>query len=162
MYKVTHQLWKTESYTLHPGVKAIALETMEVDPREIQIDLFANLKNFTRPLFCRRENSAFRYDWSKLGCTLWANPPWSKLPHVLHKVCLQPCRIILTHPVWEGEPWFSLLQKIALRSFQVTQGTSVFYTDKKVLLPSPSWQTAITLIDTTKKNVECKRRMCLG
>ena len=46
----------------HSTPKATALETMEVDPREFQIDLFAKLKNFTRPLFCRRENCAFRYD----------------------------------------------------------------------------------------------------
>jgi hypothetical protein len=152
-YKITKQFWKTESYTVNPAIKAKALETLNVDPREIEVDLFSNLKNHTRALFCRKENSAFWYNWAKLDTTLWANPPWTKLSHVLHKACLQPCKLILAHPVWEDESWYKLLKKIAIKTYHVEQGTPVFYTDKKVLLPSPSWQTAITLIDTTKKNV---------
>ena len=73
-FRITRQLWKTESYTLHPEVKAKALASLEVDPRKIEVDLFANRKNFTRPLYCKKSNCAFRYNWSSLG-TLWANPP---------------------------------------------------------------------------------------
>jgi len=61
--------------------------------------------------------------------------------------------LILAHPVWKDELWYKLLEKIAIKTYHVEQGTPVFYTDKKVLLPSPNWQTAITLIDTTQKNV---------
>ena len=152
-YKVTQQPFKTESYTLHPLVKAQALGNLGVDPRELEVDLFANLKNHTRNLFCRKDNSAFKYDWSKLQATLWANPPWTALNKVIHKVCLEPCRMVLTHPLWDDQPWFSLLQKIAIKTHVVEPGTPVFYTDKKKLLPSPLWQTAVTLLDTTQKEV---------
>ena len=114
-YKVTQQPFKSQSYTLNPLIKAQALEHLGIDPRDIEIDLFANLRNFTRRLFCRRQNSAFHYNWSKLNSILWANPPWTALNKVIHKVCPEPCRLVLTHPVWTDQPWYSLLKKISIK-----------------------------------------------
>eukprot|EP00669_Euglena_mutabilis_P000332 TRINITY_DN1049_c0_g3_i2.p3 TRINITY_DN1049_c0_g3~~TRINITY_DN1049_c0_g3_i2.p3 ORF type:complete len:152 (+),score=3.51 TRINITY_DN1049_c0_g3_i2:2268-2723(+) len=130
--------WKSEAYTLHPMVKAKCLEALGVDPRDIKIDLFANHKNHTRELYCRKETSAFLFDWSKLDSLLWANPPWTQLLKVIVKCCLNPCKLILTHPKWEDQSWYQLLKKVAVQTVEVPPGTEVYYTDRKNCSLHPS------------------------
>ena len=86
------------------------------------------------------------YKFWKVTHQLWK--PWTKLNHALHKICFQPCRMVLVHAVWQDEPWYTSLQKLSLWTNKVPRGTQIFFTDKKVLLPSPQWQTSITLLDT--------------
>jgi len=84
---------------------------------------------------------------------MWANPPWTQLPKVIVKCCLNPCNLVLTHFKWKNQSWYQLLENVAVQTVEVPPGTEVYYTDRKKLLPSPQWQTAISLVDTTQKKV---------
>jgi len=111
-------------------VKAKSLEALGVDPRDIKIDLFATHKNHTRELYCRKETSAFLFDWSKLDSLLWENPPLTQLLKVIVKCCLNPCKLVLTHHKWEDQSWYQLLKKVAVQGVEVPPGTEVYYSDR--------------------------------
>ena len=94
------------------------LKNLEVFPSLIEVDLFANHKNFQHHLYCTRENSSFSYDWSSLTSSpsslLWANPPFSQLERVLMKVAMEPQRIIMVTPDWGDSPWRQILEKLSV------------------------------------------------
>ena len=152
-----HKLYKSEAYTLTTTVKEKALQKLEID-RNFFCDLFANQANAQEKLYCTRQNSAFKYNWSKLSQMgkeiLWANPPFSQLERVITKVVHNPCKIVLVSPNWPGRPWKRILDKIALCQFFVPPGEPLYETDRdKNPLPAPLWETTVSLVDTTKCNV---------
>ena len=107
------RLFRTESYTLVPEIRQDALCELEVSKTSVSVDVFANHKNFQESNYLTRENSAWRYDWSKLTPNendfLWANPPFSQLAKVVTKLCLEPTKMILVHPDWQDQYWSPLL-----------------------------------------------------
>ena len=152
-----HRAFKTEAYTLIPEVKVSALQNLCLE-NDFLVDLFANHLNAQHKLFCTRQNSAFRYNWSSLcqggNSILWANPPFSQLDRVLAKVVLSPCKIVLVTPNWPGRPWRSLLDKLAVAQFHVPPGTPLYQTDRDhKVLPSPLWETTVSFLNTLSFNV---------
>ena len=100
-----------------------------------------------------KSNSAFRYSWHKLlrssDDVLWANPPFSQLSKVVTKICLEPTRMILVHPDWNDQYWSPLLKEISVGRVQIASGTPLYFSDRsKKPLPSPMWNTHISLVDT--------------
>ena len=149
-----YRLFKRESYTLVEDVREEVLRKLDVDPSLIEVDLFANHKNFQHHLYCTRENSSFYYDWSSLSSTpsslLWANPPFSQMERVLTKVALEPQRIIMVAPDWGDSPWRQLLEKLSVSQVQVSSGLSLYKSDgSKRPLPSPSWNTLVSVLDSS-------------
>ena len=158
-FRIVRKALKTESYKVIEPIRNKALETLDIkDP--FVCDLFANHCNTQEKDYCTRKNSAFFYNWSQLvGAhgVLWANPPFSQLNRVLTKIVLEPTRIVLVAPEWNGLPWQRLLQKLATKQFVVTQGEPLYVCDwHEKPLPSPQWNTVISYIDTTNFNVDPK------
>jgi len=137
----------------HGPAKARSFGGLGSDPRDIKINLFANHKNHTRECYCRKETSASLFEWSKMDSLMWANPPLTQLLKVIGKSCLNPCKLVLTHPKWEEKSGYKLVKKVAAQTVEVPSGTEVYYTDKSKLLLSPQRQTEISLIETTQKRV---------
>lgn len=149
------RLFKKESYTLIAGVKEQALKKLGVKPQHLVVDMFANSLNKQSPLFCTRQNSAFGYDWTHLlekeEEILWANPPFSQLVKVLTKLVLEPTRMVLVTPKWENTEFWNLLDLVKVAQVEIEGGTPLYIGDwDSTPLPSPSWQTLVTLVDTTK------------
>lgn len=123
------RIFKKESYTLIHDVKSKALTDLAISRNDVSFDLFANHFNFQEEMYCTRQNSSFYYNWSSLcskGEILWANPPFSQLEKVLTKVCLEPCKIILVCPNWEGTPWSKILDMIVTKCVQIPQGKPLY------------------------------------
>jgi hypothetical protein len=146
-------MFKKESYSLVDNIREECMRQLEIPPRKVVVDLFANHKNHTESLYCTRENSAWRYDWSSLRkCEdecIWANPPFSQLPKVVTKLCLEPTKMILVTPNWSGQDWARLLDKISIARVEIPSGTKLYVGDwEKRPLPSPPWNTYVSLVDT--------------
>ena len=151
-------MFKKESYSLTDPLRTEVLRELEISPRQVLVDMFANHKNHKEALYCTRENSAWRYDWSALRKSesevLWANPPFSQLSKVLTKLCLESTKLILVCPDWQETYFSRILDKISIRRVEIAPGTRVFVSDwDKVPLPSPPWNTLVSLVDTTEKKV---------
>jgi hypothetical protein len=79
------------------------------------LELFADESNNLLPSFSsqlpnRRAafTDAFSKNWNILP-PLYANPPFSLLPRVLHKISIERPDILLVAPFWPSSPWFPLL-----------------------------------------------------
>ena len=132
------------------------MQSLGVQKSDFVLDLFANFCNAQSPRFCTRKNSAFFYDWSLLSQngTLWANPPFSQLDKVLGKILKEPCRIVLVTPNWKGSNRKRLLSKLSQAQFFVPANTPLYKGDwDGTPLPSPSWETVVSLLDTRVFNV---------
>jgi hypothetical protein len=144
------RIFKTESYTVVPGVKDTIFADLEVQKEKVAIDLFANYMNHQEPLFCTRKNSAFFYDWRKLSKEdgyIWANPPFSQLDKVLVKIALEPCSMLLVTPNWPNCAWMRVLEKLASRQSFIPAETPVYRGDaSSKVLPPPPWETIVSLI----------------
>ena len=163
------RMFVTESYTLEPTLRESAMRQLDVPPNSVTLDLFASHSNHQEAKYLTRKNSAWNYDWSKIAehpekasatpqPTLWANPPFSKLPEVVTKACLEPTRMILVHPDWEDNYWSPLLNEITVHRAQIPSGTPVYLTERtKKPLPAPLWNTQVSLLDTTVKTIPLER-----
>ena len=153
------RIFKKESYTLVEQVKDEALKRLEIPRLRLCVDLFANHYNNQESLYATRANSAFFYNWSKLGGEdiLWANPPFSQMERVVTKLVLDPCQMVLVTPHWKGTWWQRILDKIVVRQFVVPLGTSLYKGDwDKKALPTPPWETVVSFLDTRKISVYIK------
>ena len=77
------------------------------------VDLWANPKNLTEPLYCTPLNSCFAHHLHDFQLC-WANPPWSHLEKKVTKAVLNRAQVVVISPDWgqtrEAAAWqqFSL------------------------------------------------------
>ena len=71
----------TESYTVTEDMRNTIVAWAGITPT---VDAFASAKNKRFP---RHWKDAFQEDWSSE--ILWANPPFSRMPEVIDKICLE-------------------------------------------------------------------------
>ena len=77
------------------------------------------------------------------------------MDRVVTKLCLQPSKMVLVSPHWPNTPWARLLEKITLRSTTIPQGTPLYFGDWDTKpLPSPQWETNVSLVDTSLLKVD--------
>ena len=85
------------------------------------VDLYANPKNLTEPLYCPPPNSCCAYNWHDLQLC-WANPPWSDLQKMVTKAVLDRAEVVVICPNWgqTGEaaswrPFFDRMTEVRVR-----------------------------------------------
>jgi hypothetical protein len=153
VHEINLRHWTHESYTLIPAKRKSSLVQLAVS--EIGGCLFASRANRTHELFCSRENSAWWYNWGSLTERVpwWANPPFSKLQHVIVKVILEQANLVLVTPDWTGgehEKWRTLLDRITTKraEFPSQEGIGITYhLDDGKEMPDPKWGTMVSLVD---------------
>ena len=148
---------ENESYKLVGSVRDEALKEIHVPKKSIKIDLFASQENAQEAFFITPKMNAFTYDWSKL-CSglhdhLWANPPVSMMEKVITKAIMEPCKLVLCVPLWKEKPWWKVLQQIPVTHTILPHTHGIYVEGWKhdvTLLPHPTWNSAIFLVDTRK------------
>jgi hypothetical protein len=153
--------WRTESYKLNPRIRSTLLVDL-IQADCCGVDLFSTRKNRQENRFVTKQANAWSFDWHLLDIQagpLWANPPFSKLEKVLTKVVLDKCRLVLCHPTWMGrgnERWSTLLDRLTIKRVTVKPKPNeyTYIGDDCGPLPSPTWQTELSLIDGSLMNKE--------
>ena len=92
--------YQTENYQLVRPVLENGLAALQVDLKEVQVELFASKEQQMMQLYRPRYlNNAYRVYWKPMGlCS--ANPPFSQLAKVLTKIALEGARVVLCTPNW--------------------------------------------------------------
>ena len=63
--------------------------------------------------------------------------------------------MVLVTPNWKNKPWQPVLDEICIRREIISAGRSVYERQtSQNLLPGRHWETLVTYVDTTQKNVE--------
>ena len=85
------------------------------------VDLFATLQDRQLPRFASREPNpgalwvdSLRVPWTNENG--WANPPFSLIFQVLHKIRLEGSTVTLLAPFWPSQPWFPLLLSLLVEA----------------------------------------------
>ena len=130
----------TESYTVTDVLRDRIVAWSGLQPT---VDAFASEKNKRFP---RHWENAFQEDWSSE--ILWANPPFSMLPDVIDKICLEQARGILVVPEWPSQAWYHVLGAIALGWWEIPHDLPLFQTEGGVPLPQKkNWRTRAVVFD---------------
>ena len=88
--------WR-EAYSLPPSLsEQVVIDLGDLRPT---VDLYANLKRHTEPLYCTPLISCYAYNWLnfQLCC---ANPPWSHLQRMVTKAVLDRAQVVVICPDW--------------------------------------------------------------
>ena len=130
----------TESYTVTDDLRDKIVAWAGITPT---VDAFASAKNKRFP---RHWEDAFREDWSSE--ILWANPPFSRMPEVIDKICLERAKGILIVPEWPSQAWYHVLGTIALGWWEIPHDIPLFQTEDGTLLPQrKNWHTRAVVFD---------------
>ena len=143
-----------EAVPLNPDVFDFVCAALDFTPT---IDLFAdnNSNRCERFLTARPSTgscgvNAFNYSWKdERG---YANPPWSLLPRVLRKICIERCRVLLVFPEWPRAAWYPVARQLETRTLLWTE--SCYMTVDYRPRPAPKWSTRFSVVDGARASSE--------
>ena len=137
-----------EEVKLKPSIFVLMCKELVVAPC---IDLFASHRHHQLPRYYSAYaddrmalgHNAFAYVWDP-GVCLYANPPWTLIGRVLDKIAGEGSRVLLVTPHWQEAPWYELLLKLTVRSYE-WRG-KLYLTEGGNLRPIPKWYTLFSYV----------------
>ena len=113
--------WVTETFTVTDEWVEKLIQFSDLSPT---VDAFASPGNNRLPKFWTKKENGFDQDSSKEF--LWINPPFSQMESVVQKILLDQAQGILVIPCWTRFLWFTVLQTIAVKWFDVPVDLKLF------------------------------------
>ena len=137
-----------EAYSLLPSLrKQVLIDLGDLTPT---VDLYANRKNHTEPLYCTPLNSCYAYNWYDFNLC-WANPPWSHLEKKVTKAVLDRAQVVVICPDWsqtgEAVAWRPLLNRIMKVGVRISDVPLYLPDGATSPLPAPRTGSSASLID---------------
>ena len=149
--RYVNQSYRTENYQSVRPVLKNGLAAPQVDPNEVQVELFASKEQHMMQLYCSQYlNNAYRF-YSRSMQLCYANPPVSQLDRVLTKFALEGARVTLCTPEWDttGEhpyrrPLFDLM---TVGRSELPNGPIYVPEDSQETKPAPELGSFLSIID---------------
>ena len=114
------------------------------------VDLYANPKDHTEPLYCSPLNSSYAYNWHDFQLC-WANPPWSHLEMMVTKAVLDQAQVVVVCPDWgqtgEAAAWGPFLNHMTKVPVPIPDVPPYLSNAETSPLPAPRWGSIASLID---------------
>ena len=101
------------------------------------LDAFASLHNSQLPFYWSAQQNALSRSWV-VPSPLWANPPFSLLPSILHKISAEGAHVLLIVPEWS--PSLPALVALSCGTWLLPDAPT-FRIKGAALLPAPHWRT---------------------
>ena len=137
-----------EAYSLLSSMR----EQVLIDLGDLRppVDLYANAKNQTQPLYCTPLNSCYAYNWHDFQLC-WAKPPWSHLEKMVPKAPPDRAQVVVICPDWgqtgKAAAWRPFLDRMMKVRVPIPD-VPLYLPDKATSpLPAPRWGRIATLID---------------
>ena len=137
-----------EAYSLLPSLREqVLIHLGDFGPT---VDLYANPKNYTEPLYCTLLNSCYAYNWHDFHLC-WANPPWSHLEKMVTKAFLDRAQVLVICPDWgqtgEAAAWRPFLNRMTKVRVPIPDVPLSLPDGATSPLPAPRWGSIVSLID---------------
>ena len=118
--------YRTENYQLARHVLENGLAALQVNPDDIQVELFASQQQHIMQFYCSKHlNNAFRFFWKAMGLA-YTNPPFSLLAKVLTKIAYEGGRVVMCTPDWgcsgEHAYWRGMVDRMTVGRVQLPDG----------------------------------------
>ena len=139
---------RREAYNLLPSLR----EQVLIDLGDLRptVDLYANPKNHTKPLYCTPLNSCYAYNWHDLQLC-WDNPPLSHLEKMVTKAVLDGAQVVVICPDWgqtgEAAAWRPFLDRMTKVRVPIPDVPLYLPDGATSALPAPRWGSIASLID---------------
>ena len=150
--------YRAENYQLVRPVWDNRLAALQVDVKEVPVELFASKEQHMMQLDCSQYlNNTYRFYWKsmKLCC---ANLPFSQTSKVLTKRTLERARVVLCTPDWgitvEDAYWRRLLDRMTVGRPELSNGPIYLPEDSQETMPAPQWGSVLSLADGTLNPVQ--------
>ena len=139
---------RREAYSLLPSLRVQVL--IDLGDLRPTVDLYANPKNHTEPLYCTPLNSCYAYNWHDFQLC-WANPPWSHLEKMVTKAVFDRAQVVVTCPDWgqtrEAAAWRPFLDRMTKVRVPIPDVPLYLPDGATSPLPAPRWGSIASLID---------------
>ena len=114
------------------------------------MDLYADPKHHTEPLYCLPLNSCYAYNWHDFQLC-WANPLWSHLEKMVTKAVLDREQVVVICPDWgqtgEAAAWRPFLDRMTKVRVPIPDVPLYLSDGATSPLPAPRWGSIASLID---------------
>ena len=132
--------WITERYQVRPEMVQHILEELGETPT---LDLFADSQTHVFPRWFGEGGElpdAFGTSWcaQEVGTT-WANPPFSVLEQVVHKIVEDQARTVVVCPHWKQWKWWKAAQPLIEKQMFIPKNTKVFQSPERDKVPPTKW-----------------------
>ena len=144
--RYVNQSFQTGNYTLVRPVLEDGLAALQVDPNEVQVELFANKEQHMMQLYCSGYlNNAYRFYWKSMA-SCFADPPSSQFAKVLAKIALEGAGVVLCTLDWgttgEHAHWRRLLDGMTVGQIELPDGPIYVPEDSQQTMPAPEWSSS--------------------
>ena len=139
---------RREAYSLLPSLREQVL--IDLGDRRPTVDLYANPKNHTEPLYCTPLNSCYSYNWHDFQLC-WGSPPWLQFKEMVTKAVLDRAQVVVICLDWgqtgEAAAWRPFLDRMT--DFRVTIPDVPLYLRDGATsrIPAPGWGSIASVID---------------
>ena len=139
------RICRREAYSLLPSLREQVL--IYLGDLKPTVDLYANPKNHTEPLYCTPLNSCYASQ------VCWADPPWSHLEKMVTKAVLDRAQVVVICPDWgqtgEAAAWRPFLDRMTKVRVSIPDVPLYLPDGATSPLPAPRWGSIASLIDGT-------------
>ena len=138
---------RREAYSLLPSLgEQVLIDLGYLRPT---VDLYANPKNHTEPLYGTPRNSCYAYNWHDFQLCR-ANPPWSHLEKMVTKAVLDQAQVVVICPDWgqtgEAAAWRPFLDRMTKVRVPIPDVPLYLPDGATSPLPAPRWGSIASLI----------------
>ena len=139
---------RTEAYNLLPSLREQVL--IDLGNLRPTVDLYADPKNHTEPVYCTPLNSCYAYNWHDFQLC-WANPPWSHLVRMVTKAVLDRAQVVVICSDWgqtgEAAAWRPFMDRMTKVRVPIPDVPLYLPDGATSPLPAPRWGSIASLID---------------
>ena len=142
------RIFRREAYSFLPSLREqVLIDLGDVRPT---VDLYADPKKYTEPLYCTPLKSCYAYNWHDFQLC-WAKPPWSHLEKMVTKAVLDRAQVVVICPdcgqTGEAAAWRPLLDRITKVLVPIPDVPLYLREGATSPLPAPRWGSIASLID---------------
>ena len=137
-----------EDVMMSPKIFHFARKQLRYKP---SVDLFASAAHHQLPRYYSATpdpasigQDAFQHPWHAESRP-YANPPWSLIPRVLHKIRTDRVQCMLVVPDWPDVQWYPLYRRLLLRYIVIKE--PLYLDNFGILRRKPPWHTWIGIVD---------------
>ena len=83
------------------------------------------------------------------------NPPFERLARVVGKIIEDGARVVLVVPIWDNEPWWTVLESITVNHWDLPKDVCLYQNEQGKELPQRAWGSRAVLVDGTFGGLQC-------
>ena len=143
--------YRIANYKLVRPVLKDGIAALQVDLKEVEVELFACKEQHMMHLHCSRYlNTPYRFYWRSTRLC-YANPPFSQLAKALTKIALEGATVVMCTPELgsnhENAYWRPSLNCMTVGRNEIPDSPMYVSEDSQETIFAPEWNSLLSIVD---------------